>query len=145
MDTREYYGEIRTIEKRLEKKHGMSLYITSVKNREKGGTAGTTFVATPYNAARGIVDETHREATDEEIKAYFEHQEQNRIQSMRSEARKKKEVVVVMDRGGSELPEKSNELVEEAIAAANSGRRAEVPMPSAAGKAGVAVADEDDD
>lgn len=144
MDLREYYGEIRQIEKNLEKKHGSFLHITSVKNREKNSTPGRTNIATPYNAARGIVDETHREATEEEVKAFYQHQEHCRLDNMRSEARKKKEVVVVMDRGGNNLPEESNQLVEDAIAAANSGRRSSAPMPSS-GKSSTAVLDKEEE
>jgi hypothetical protein len=128
MDLKEYYSEIRGVETGLEKKHGMTLFITSIKNRDRGSTPGSTFIAKPYNAARAIVDETHREATEQEIKEFLEHQERNRIQSARSEALKRKEVVVVMDRGGNDLPSQSNDLVEAAMQASSAGPRAPAPV-----------------
>lgn len=124
MDLREYFQNIRRNEKVLETEHpDHVVYITSLKNSSKNSVPGTTMSATPYNAARGIVDETHRVATDEEIKAFFAHQEANRVDNQKSEARKKKEIVVVMDRDRvSDFPEGSKNLVESAMAASKGSR-----------------------
>jgi len=123
MDLREYFGELRVTEKDLEKKHpNRVVYVTSVKNSMKNSTPGATFSTTPYNAARGITDETHRLATDDEIQAFIDHQERNRVTNQRSEASKKKEIVVVMDRSQvrEQFPEGSRDLVETAMAQASS-------------------------
>ncbi len=119
MDLTEYFGNVRRTERELIVAHpDRIVYVTSLKNSMRNSTAGTTVAATPYNAARCMVDETHREATEDEVRGFFEHQERNRIESQRSETRKKKEIVVVMDRGqaAEEFPEQSRELVESAMA-----------------------------
>ncbi len=123
MDLREYFGEVRKVEKELEGKYpNRTVYITSVKNSMKNSTPGATFSATPYNAARGIADETHREATAEEIQAFLDHQERNRVMNQRSEAGKKKEIVVVMDRQQvrEQFPQGPSDLVDAALAHAGS-------------------------
>ncbi len=119
MDLTEYFGNVRRVERELVAAHpDRIVHVTSLKNSMRNSTAGTTIGATPYNAARCIVDETHREATEEEVRGFFEHQERNRIEAQRSETRKKKEIVVVMDRGqaAEEFPEQSRDLVESAMA-----------------------------
>ena len=122
MDLVEYFRNVRSEEKLLDQKHpNRVVYITSVKNSAKNSLAGMTVSATPYNAARAITDETHREASDTEIKLFLEHQERNRLDTQRSETRKKKEIVVVMDRGqAAGFPEGSRELVESAMASRSS-------------------------
>lgn len=123
MDLREYFTGLRTTEAELAKKYpNRVVYVTSVKNSMKNTTAGATFSTTPYNAARGMQDETHREATAEEIQAFLDHQERNRVMNQRSEAGKKKEIVVVMDRQqvNEQFPAGSRDLVETAMAQASS-------------------------
>jgi len=123
MDLREYFGDVRKIEKELEAKYpNRVVYITSIKNSMKNSTAGATFSAIPYNAARGIADETHREATAEEIQSFLDHQEKNRVTNQRSEAGKKKEIVVVMDRQQvrEQFPQGSSDLMEAALAQGSS-------------------------
>lgn len=122
MDLREYFGDLRKTEKDLASQHpNRVVFITSIKNSTKNTTPGATFSTTPYNAARGITDETHRLATDEEIQAFLDHQERNRVTNQRSEASKKKEIVVVMDRSQvrEQFPEGSRDLVETAMSQAN--------------------------
>ncbi len=129
MDLTEYFGNVRRVEKELAEKYpDRIVHVTSLKNSMRNSTAGTTLGATPYNAARCIVDETHREATEDEIRGFFEHQERNRLEATRSENRKKKEIVVVMDRGqaAEEFPEQSRELVESAMASRKQKRGASV-------------------
>lgn len=126
MDLREYFGELRKTETRLiDKFPNRVVFVTSVKNSSKNSTAGATYSTTPYNAARGLTDETHRESTTDEIEAFMAHQENNRVETQRSEAKKRKEIVVVMDRQQvhEEFPEGSRDLVESAMAASSSKRK----------------------
>lgn len=126
MDLQEYYKNIRKEEARLKEEFGTrTIYVMSVKNSSKNTLPGKVHAASHYNAARVLVDETHRLATEDEVRGYLDHQEDCRQEALRSEARKKKEVVVVMDRGGhsSSFPEGSEGLVEDALAAAGSGSR----------------------
>ena len=121
MDTRAYFSEVRELEQRLESEHGQIVHITSLKHRDKNSTAGATYSARPYNAARCIVDETHRLATKEEIAAFEELQKRNFAESTRSEAKKKQQVVVPvvmnnMTLGGAELMEQADDLVASSIA-----------------------------
>lgn len=123
MDLREYFSEVRRIEKELEKSHpSRVVFVTSIKNSMKNSTPGATFSAVPYNAARGIADETHRLSTPEEIQAFLDHQENNRVMNQRSEASKKKEIVVVMDRQQvrEQFPQSSSDLMEAALAQSSS-------------------------
>lgn len=126
MDLTEYFGNVRRLEKELEAKHpDRVVHVTSVKNSMRNSTAGATVAATPYNAARCIVDETHREATEDEVRGFLDLQERNRIEVNRSETRKKKEIVVVMDRGqaAEQFPDQARELIDSVASSSSSSKK----------------------
>ena len=98
MDIKEYYDEIARTKARLTKdllagkhaaqpepemvtdKYGDSellptgVYVTSVRNRERGTTNGHVCLVTVDLAAMRIVEGTHRVATEDEIVAYVQRQ-----------------------------------------------------------------------
>lgn len=98
MDAKEYFQDLRQTEAGLTKKYkGNLVHVTSVKNREKNSTSGSTMSADAYNAARVITDGTHRIATSEEIKSFIDLQERNRVSAIKSEQRKRQQLVVLTD------------------------------------------------
>jgi hypothetical protein len=98
MDIQEFYGEIKRTKTRLVKdllagKHAAqpepelvtdeygetdkvptAVYLTSVRNRERGTKNGHVALATIDLAATRIVEGTHRVATEDEIVAYVQRQ-----------------------------------------------------------------------
>ena len=98
MDTKRYYSDIRKLETELtERCNGNTVHITSVFNREKNSTEGATCSASAYNAARAIVDSTHRLATPEEVQSFARLQEKNRRESIDGEIRKRQQFVTVVN------------------------------------------------
>ena len=82
MNSQQYYSDMRAMTDALAARHADGcLLVVSVDNRFKNTTAGNTCEVTTDNAARLILDGTHREATAEEIHAYQEAQEFKRAPS----------------------------------------------------------------
>ncbi len=98
MDLRAYFNDLRGTEAELEQvaKDGV-VYVTSVFHREKNSTPGSTLSATPRNAARVITDGTHRQATSDEVKAFFAHQRKQLEHTTKMEQLKKQQYIVVVD------------------------------------------------
>lgn len=101
MDLRQYYNDLRAKESELEKvakaQDGV-VYVTSVFHREKNSTAGATLGASPRNAARVITDGTHRDATEDEVRAFYIRQQEQLSATTKMEQMKKKQYIVVVDR-----------------------------------------------
>lgn len=98
MDMKEFYAEVRRTKARLTKdllagkhaaqpepelvtddygdteKQPTAVYLTSVRNRERGTTNGHCALSTIDLAATRIVEGTHRVATEDEIVAYIKRQ-----------------------------------------------------------------------
>lgn len=76
MTSQQYYSDLRAKTNALAAQHADGcLLVVSVANRLRGTTPGNICEVTVDNAARLILDGTHREATAEEIRAYQEAQE----------------------------------------------------------------------
>jgi hypothetical protein len=98
MDLRSYFSDLHREQARLEKEFpDQEVYVTSVFHRERNSTAGRTLSASYRNAARVITDGTHRIATDDEVKAFHRLQERNRVNTVKSEQKKKQQYIVVVD------------------------------------------------
>jgi hypothetical protein len=98
MDLKEYYRDLHAIEAKLEDKHPNGVvHVTSVFHRERNSTPGTTLSATCRNAARVITDGTHREATEEEIAGFLDHQQKELRRNTMSEQKNKQQYIVVVD------------------------------------------------
>lgn len=101
MDIQAYYKDVRKLEKKYEEevapKHGGVVYVTSRYHREKNSVEGRTLSATPWNAARVVTDDTHRLATEDEIKAFLAHQETERVKHTKMEQTRQKQYIVLVD------------------------------------------------
>lgn len=98
MDLIQYFSDLNKTQSQLERDlPNQPIYITSVFNRDRNSTAGTTYTASPRNAARVITDGTHRLATPVEIAAFEELQQRNLEATLKSEQRKNKQFVVMVD------------------------------------------------
>lgn len=104
MDLKEYYNDLRKTESDLESKCGQGkrypdgvIYVTSLFHRERNSTAGRTLSATTRNAARVITDGTHREATEEEIINFLDHQQDELRRNTAAEQKNKRQYIVVVD------------------------------------------------
>lgn len=93
----EYWKEVRKTEADLATKFGGEVHVTSVFNRDKGTNAGSTCSASPYLAAMGIVNQTHRISTSEEVEGFKELQRDNLRRSTADEQRRKQQFIVVVD------------------------------------------------
>ncbi len=79
MKTAEYYAEVRKMAARLDEQFPQGFCVlTSVANRDKNTVAGNVTEAANDNAARCLVEGTHRLATEDEVAEWREHQERNR-------------------------------------------------------------------
>jgi hypothetical protein len=102
MDIKQYYDDIRREKTRLSRellagkhaaqpepelvadeygdseKQPTSVYMTSVRNRERNTSAGHVCLATLEMAATRIVEGTHRVASAEEIEAYLKRQQEQK-------------------------------------------------------------------
>ena len=122
MDLKEYFKDLRTNQRKLEKKYPNGVvHVTSLFYRERNSTPGATASATCENAARVITDGTHREATEEEIKAFYDHQRRQLEQNVRSEQMKKQQYVIVTDKSdpfsnATVVPAQRGRSDEEAVA-----------------------------
>ena len=106
MDLKEYFKDARAEEARLEAKHKDGVvHTTSLYHRERGSTAGATASATCRNAARVITDGTHREATEEEIDRFLQHQQDQLRRNSAAEQANKKQYIVVVNQKDGESPE----------------------------------------
>lgn len=95
---REYYTDLRNTEKEFQRNYPAGVvHVTSLFNRDRGSTAGTTTSATCYNAARVVTDGTHRLSTPEEIEAFEAHQQRELIRNQAAEQRNKKQYLVVLN------------------------------------------------
>lgn len=101
MDLKEYFDDVKNKEKELIKEEDPKepgvTYVMSLYNREKNSVGGCVLAAAHKNAARVITDGTHRKATQDEIDAFLQHQEANKLRSTRSEQSKNRQYVVVVD------------------------------------------------
>jgi hypothetical protein len=105
MDLKQYYLEMRAKAVELAAKHPDGIvHVTSVFYRERNSTPGSTASATCYNAARVLTDGTHREATEGEIEAFYQHQQDELEKHTRAEQQKKKQFLVVTDTAVSPMP-----------------------------------------
>lgn len=96
MDLRQYFTDKKAKQAELEKKFSDGVvHVTSVFYRERNSTAGATSSATVENAARVITDGTHREATEDEIAAFYARQKSDLEKHIRAEQVKKQQYVVV--------------------------------------------------
>lgn len=96
MDLKEYFTDFRKIEAKLSQDHPDNIvHVTSKFYRERNSTEGSTASATCRNAARVIADGTHRESSEDEIEAFYEHQQKELEKNSRSEQLKKQQYVVV--------------------------------------------------
>jgi len=85
-DLQKYYQDMREKRAELTKDNdsGFCLVI-SLYNRDKGSTAGSVCEVSIKDAARVIVDGTHRVATAEEAEAFKQSQESNRAAIAKAE------------------------------------------------------------
>ncbi len=82
MTSQSYYADLRALGDALNARYPDGyLLVVSIANRLRGTTPGNTCEVTTENAARLILDGTHREATSEEIRVYQEAQEFKRAPS----------------------------------------------------------------
>ena len=97
-DQREYWAAVRAQERQLEESNpgARCVFIASMGDERNSavGPAGIIVEATFYNAARHMVDGSHRLATSEEIDAYREDQERRRA-ALRAEELRAKGIVAV--------------------------------------------------
>ena len=78
MKTEEYYAAIRAQRVALDEKYPAGhCHLTSVANRNKGTVDGSVTEVANDNAARCLVEATHRLATDDEVAEWHEHQQRN--------------------------------------------------------------------
>lgn len=105
MDLKAYYGELSEKERELIQNSGKDkvVYVTSKFYRERNSTPGSTVSATPSNAARVITDGTHQLATQDEIKKFLAHQQQELTKNIRAEQSKKQQYVVVTSNAKAEF------------------------------------------
>ena len=104
MDLKSYYADIRAKESELARKYQDGVvYITSLYHREKNSTEGATCSATCKNAARAIVDQTHREATPEEVKQFIQLQHSNKVKAASMEQNRNRQYVMVVNENEKEL------------------------------------------
>lgn len=76
MNSQQYYSDLHAKTNALAVTHADGcLLVVSVANLLRGTTPGNICEVTVDNAARLLLDGTHREATAEEIRAYQEAQE----------------------------------------------------------------------
>jgi hypothetical protein len=87
MNAQEYYARRKKIHAELKEKHGEhgSVLLVSVENLDKNSTAGNLCEVSVENAARCIVEGTHRLGTDEEY-ATFRAQQQSVRESLAKDA-----------------------------------------------------------
>lgn len=98
MQVKEYYSDIHKLQRELEEEfESGEIFLTSVFNRDKNSVAGCVSTASPENAARVIVDGTHRLSTDDEVKEYKKMLEDNRVAIAKAEQQKKQQYIVVVD------------------------------------------------
>lgn len=100
MTAREYFDEVHKVEAELEAKYSKQgyVYVTSVRNLEKGSTAGATVSATFRIAALNMVKGTHREAVQSEIDVFLERQNEELRKSTLADQRKGNTTYVVLDK-----------------------------------------------
>ena len=67
-------------------------WVTSVENPEKGSVAGQTLEMLPYGAAERIFAQTHRLATEEEIRREVARREEEKQKILKAEADRKQTV-----------------------------------------------------
>jgi hypothetical protein len=121
MDLKLYFDDYKKNVAKLEKEHPDGVvHVTSLFQRDRGSTPGSTASATCTNAARVITDGTHREATEEEIDAFYQRQQDELRKNIRAEQAKKQQYMVVMGEG--------NPLSNATIVPAQHGRT-EKPAP----------------
>jgi len=98
MDIKQYYGDISKKRAELEEAYESGeVYLTSLFHREKNSTAGQVSTATPENAARVLVDGTHKLSSEDEVAAYKKLLERNRTEIAKAEQLKKQQYIVVVD------------------------------------------------
>jgi len=93
-----YFVDINRLRLEYEKEFGQEVFITSLKNDDKGSCAGQTCAAKPAVAARAVRDGTHRLAETAEIKAFAKLQADNLQKSQAAELKKKQTVVMMAHR-----------------------------------------------
>ena len=98
MDLKTYYDDMRKTMADLERRHPDGIvYVTSMFHRERNSTPGSTLSASCRNAARVITDGTHKEATQEEIDNFLDHQQDENRKNTIAEQKNKRQYIVVVD------------------------------------------------
>ncbi len=119
MDLKQYFTDLNEKEAELKSKHADNIvHVTSLFYRERNSTPGTTASANCRNAARVITDGTHREATEDEVAAFYDRQDEELKRNIKSEQTKKQQYVIVT--GGASV-----EPVNATVVPAQRGRRQE--------------------
>jgi hypothetical protein len=72
------------------------VWIVSIENLEKNCTAGAVCLVDAAVAARGIVEKTHRLATDDEVNTYQKEHAQRRAASEAAERRRLRSTILVV-------------------------------------------------
>jgi len=75
MDARSYWRVVR--EKQAEIGSEKDHWLISIANHDKGTLPGSVVLADSLTAARCLVDQTHRVATDVEVRAYEKRQSEH--------------------------------------------------------------------
>jgi hypothetical protein len=123
MNLKDYFDDLHKAETALERDHPEGIvFVTSLFHRERNSTPGCTMSASCRNAARVITDGTHREATQEEIKAFFARQDSELRKNVQNEQRNKRQYIVVVDQKAD---------AEAAMASAGQQPPASMPPPLA--------------
>jgi hypothetical protein len=105
MDLKTYYNDLRAKDAELVLIHPDGVvYVTSLFHRERNSTPGSTLSATTHNAARVITDGTHREATQEEIDGFLQHQQNELRRNAATEQKNKRQYIVVVDQKDANEP-----------------------------------------
>lgn len=110
------FAEMKKLTKELQEEHGREVFVTSKRNRDKGSVDGQTVSVTPENASRCIVDETHRLATDDEIKSFYKLQSDN-LKITNAKERKKQQTLILQQTNPESITPPSEKPEEELVGA----------------------------
>ena len=105
MDTNKYYGEIKATREQIP---DAFVFLMSLEDTGRGWKGGSVTEVTRENAAKCIVDKSHRLATPAEVKAFHEQQERQRKDLRMKEANKFASILADRLNGESEAPAAKN-------------------------------------
>jgi len=92
MDIRSYWREIRRVQATLPE----CSWLTSLDNWTKNTTSGAVVLCDPENAARRLVEQTHRPSTEQEIEQHLRGEEEKLRRISADERRRLKSYVLVV-------------------------------------------------